>query len=101
MLADTSQDNLNKFLAEHAKELDKLTPEQRKQFDDAIKNFSEAQKNYINSKGEFAEAFVNATITIAAIGGALFTGGTSLALLATIGAGGGPSCGHDEGDTRQ
>ncbi|MDQ5936699.1 MAG: hypothetical protein QG574_4035 [Cyanobacteriota bacterium erpe_2018_sw_21hr_WHONDRS-SW48-000092_B_bin.40] len=86
--ADTSQDNLNKFVAEHAKELDKLTPEQRKQFDDAVKNFSEAQKNYINSKGEFAEAFVNATITIAAIGGALFTGGTSLALLATIGAGG-------------
>lgn len=86
--ADASQDNLNKFVAEHAKELDKLTPEQRKQFDDAVKNFSEAQKNYINSKGEFAEAFVNATITIAAIGGALFTGGTSLALLATIGAGG-------------
>lgn len=86
--ADTSQDNLNKFVAEHAKELDKLTPEQRKQFDDAVKNFSEAQKNYINSKGEFAEAFVNATITIAAVGGALFTGGTSLTLLATIGAGG-------------
>ncbi len=86
--ADTTQDNLNKFVTEHAKELDKLTPEQRKQFDDAIKNFSEAQKNYINSKGEFAEAFVNATITVAAIGGALFTGGTSLTLLTAIGAGG-------------
>ncbi|CAN5330773.1 hypothetical protein BH11CYA1_BH11CYA1_44280 [soil metagenome] len=86
--ADASQDKLNQFVAEHAKELEKLTPEQRKQFDDAVNNFSEAQRNYINSKGEFAEAFVNATITIAAIGGALFTGGTSLTLLAAVGAGG-------------
>lgn len=86
--ADSTQDNITKFIAEHAAELDKLTPAQRKQFDDAINNYREAQKNYINSKGEFAEAFVNATITVAAIGGAFFTGGTSLTLLAAIGAGG-------------
>ncbi|RTL38775.1 MAG: hypothetical protein EKK48_20260 [Candidatus Melainabacteria bacterium] len=86
--ADSSQDNLNKFIADHAAELDKLSPEQRKQFDDAIANYMQAQKAYIDSKGAFAEAFVDATITVAAIGGACFTGGTSLALLAAIGAGG-------------
>lgn len=86
--ADSTQDQMTRFVAEHSKELEKLTPEQRKQFDDAIANYMEAQKNYIESKGEFAEAFVNATITVAAIGGAFFTGGTSLALLAAIGAGG-------------
>ncbi len=86
--ADSSQDNLNKFITEHAAELDKLTPDQRKQFDDAVANYMQAQKAYIDSKGAFAEAFVDATITVAAIGGACFTGGTSLALLAAIGAGG-------------
>lgn len=86
--ADSSQDNLNKFIADHAAELNKLTPDQRKQFDDAISNYMQAQKAYIDSKGAFAEAFVDATITVAAIGGACFTGGTSLALLAAIGAGG-------------
>lgn len=86
--ADSTQDNMNKFIAEHAAELDKLTPDQRKQFDDAVANYMQAQKAYIDSKGAFAEAFVDATITIAAIGGACFTGGTSLALLAAIGAGG-------------
>ncbi|MBS1953410.1 MAG: hypothetical protein JST89_04440 [Cyanobacteria bacterium SZAS-4] len=86
--ADSTQDNMNKFIAEHAAELDKLTPEQRKQFDDAVANYMQAQKAYVDSKGQFAEAFVDATITIAAIGGACFTGGTSLALLAAIGAGG-------------
>lgn len=86
--ADSTQDNMNKFIAEHAAELDKLTPDQRKQFDDAVANYMQAQKAYIDSKGAFAEAFVDATITVAAIGGACFTGGTSLALLAAIGAGG-------------
>ncbi|CAN5421123.1 hypothetical protein BH10CYA1_BH10CYA1_02580 [soil metagenome] len=86
--ADSSQDNMTKFVADHAAELDKLTPDQRKQFDDAVANYMQAQKAYIDSKGQFAEAFVDATITIAAIGGACFTGGTSLALLAAIGAGG-------------
>lgn len=86
--ADSAQDNLNRFIVEHAKEIEKLTPEQRKQFEDAVDNFNQAQKNYIDSKGDFAEALVNATITVAAIGGALFTGGTSLTLLTTIGAGG-------------
>ncbi len=86
--ADSTQDNMTKFVAEHAAELDKLTPDQRKQFDDALANYMQAQKAYIDSKGAFAEAFVDATITIAAIGGACFTGGTSLALLAAIGAGG-------------
>ncbi|MBI2811295.1 MAG: hypothetical protein HYX67_10765 [Candidatus Melainabacteria bacterium] len=86
--ADSTQDNMTKFIADHAAELDKLTPDQRKQFDDAVANYMQAQKAYIDSKGQFAEAFVDATITIAAIGGACFTGGTSLALLAAIGAGG-------------
>lgn len=86
--ADSTQDNMNKFVAEHAAELNKLTPEQRKQFDDAVASYMQAQKAYIDSKGEFAQAFVDATITVAAIGGACFTGGTSLALLAAIGAGG-------------
>ncbi len=86
--ADASQEKLNKFVVEHADEIDKLSPEKRKQFDDAVRNFSAAQKGYIDSKGEFADAFVDATITVAAIGGACFTGGTSLALLTAIGAGG-------------
>ena len=79
--ADSTQDNMTKFVADHAAELNKLTPEQRKQFDDAIANYMTAQKAYIDSKGQFAETFVDATLTVAAIGGAVFTGGTSLALL--------------------
>ncbi|HEY9676693.1 MAG TPA: hypothetical protein V6C76_01730 [Drouetiella sp.] len=86
--ADSTQDNLNKFVADHSAELNRLTPDQRKQFDDAVSNYMQAQKAYIDSKGQFSEAFVDATITVAAIGGACFTGGTSLALLGAIGAGG-------------
>ncbi|MBS1954501.1 MAG: hypothetical protein JST89_09950 [Cyanobacteria bacterium SZAS-4] len=86
--ADSTQDNLNKFVTEHAAELDKLSPETRKQFNDAVNNYMAAEKAYVDSKGKMAETLVDATLAVAAIGGAAFTGGTSLALLAEIGAGG-------------
>lgn len=82
-----SNDNLNKFVSEHAAEIDKLTPEQRKQFMDAVGSYQSAIKNYVDSKGQFAEMVVDAAITVAALGGAVFTGGGSLSLLAVVGAG--------------
>ncbi|HEY9760162.1 MAG TPA: LysM peptidoglycan-binding domain-containing protein [Oculatellaceae cyanobacterium] len=86
-----AQDNaqkLNSFVAQHAAEIDNLPPEQRKQFTDAVNAYMQAQQSYIDSKGAAAEAVVDAAITVAAIGGAAFTGGTSLALLGAIGVGG-------------
>ncbi len=86
--ADEAQASMEKFVKDHHNEIDKLTPEQRKQFFDSVDNYQKALKNYIDSKGQMAEVFVDAAITVAAVGGSLFTGGTSLALLATIGASG-------------
>ncbi|HEY9676951.1 MAG TPA: hypothetical protein V6C76_03040 [Drouetiella sp.] len=86
--ADSSQSNLNKFVKDHAAELDKLPPEQRQQFNDAVNNYMAAEKSYVDSKGKMAEALVDATITLAAVGGAAFSGGASLALLSEIGAAG-------------
>lgn len=86
--ADEAQAKLDKFVKEHANEIENLTPEQRKQFNDAVANYQTALKNYVDSKGAFAENLVDAAITITAVGGAVFTGGTSLALLAAIGVGG-------------
>lgn len=83
-----AQSKLDGFVKEHAAEIDKLTPEQKKQFYDAVANYQSALKNYIDSKGAFSEAFVDSAITVAAVGGAFFTGGTSLSLLMAIGAGG-------------
>lgn len=85
---DAANDNLTKWTQEHAAELEKLTPEQRKELDKAIQEYELAEQTYIASKGEFAEIFVDATISLAAVGGSLFTGGTSLALLGAVGAGG-------------
>ena len=82
-----SNDNIDKFITQHADELDKLTPEQRKQFMDSVNNYQEAIKNYVSSKGQFAEMVVDAAIMVAAVGGAAFTGGGSLALVAALGAG--------------
>jgi hypothetical protein len=86
--AKDSVQQLNTFVAQHAAEIDNLPPEQRKQFTDAVNSYMMAQQSYIDSKGAAAEAVVDAAITVAAIGGAVFTGGTSLALLGCIGAGG-------------
>ena len=86
--ASEALSNLDKFVKEHAAEIDRLTPDQRKQFNDAISNYLSALNNYVDSKGALAEAVVDSAITVAAIAGSVFTGGTSLALLATIGAGG-------------
>jgi hypothetical protein len=83
--ADSAQDNLTKFAAEHANELSQLSPEQRKQFDDAVANYTAAQKSYVDSKGQCTETFVDATLTAFAVGGAVFSGGTSLALLGAVG----------------
>jgi hypothetical protein len=83
--ADSAQDNLTKFAAQHGTELSQLSSEQRKQFDDAVANYTAAQKSYVDSKGQFAETFVDATLTVTAVGGALFSGGTSLALLGAVG----------------
>lgn len=86
--ADEAQAKLDKFVKEHASEIDKLTPEQRKIFFDSLNNYQTALKNYVDSKGAFAETLVDAAITVTAVGGAFFTGGTSLALLGAIGVGG-------------
>jgi uncharacterized protein YneR len=86
--ADEAQAKLDKFVKEHASEIDKLTPEQRKLFFDSLTNYQTALKNYVDSKGAFAETLVDAAITVTAVGGAFFTGGTSLALLGAIGVGG-------------
>ncbi|MBX9573819.1 MAG: hypothetical protein K2X77_33290 [Candidatus Obscuribacterales bacterium] len=86
--ADEAQAKLDKFVKEHANEIEKLTPEQKKAFNDAVANYQSALKNYVESKGAFAETLVDAAITVTAIGGAIFTGGTSLALLGAIGVGG-------------
>lgn len=83
-----AQANMDQFVKDHAAEIDRLSPEQKKQFTDAVANYQTAVKNYVESKGAFAEAVVDSAITVAAVGGAFFTGGTSLALLATVGAGG-------------
>jgi len=86
--ADSTADNLTKFMAKHGTEIDKLPPGKRKALDEAINNYTTAQKAYVDSKGQMSEALVNATITVAAIGGAAFSGGTSLELLSAVGAGG-------------
>lgn len=83
-----AQANMDKFIKDHAAEIDKLSPEQKKQFTDAVSNYQAALKNYVDSKGALAETVVDAAITVAAVGGSFFTGGTSLTLLATIGASG-------------
>ena len=85
--ADEAQAKLDKFVKENANEIEKLTPEQKKIFFDAVANYQGALKNYVDSKGAFAETVVDAAITVAAVGGAFFTGGTSLALLSTVGLG--------------
>jgi YD repeat-containing protein len=86
--ANEAQASMDKFVKEHAAEIEKLTPGERKQFNEAVANYQTAVKNYVDSKGAFGEAVVDSAITVAAIGGACFTGGTSLALLAAVGAGG-------------
>lgn len=86
--AEESQASVEKFVKEHSAEIDKLTPEQKKQFLDAVGNYQTALKNYVDSKGAFAEAVVDSAITVTAIGGAFFTGGTSLTLLSAVGVGG-------------
>lgn len=86
--AKDNAQQLNSFVAQHAAEIDHLPPDQRKQFTDAVNAYMQAQQSYIDSKGAAAEAVVDAAITVAAVGGAVFTGGTSLALLGAIGVGG-------------
>ena len=83
-----AQANVDRFIKQNANEIDKLTPEQKKQLLDAVGNYQTALKNYVDSKGAFAETVVDSAITVAAVGGAFFTGGTSLTLLAAVGGGG-------------
>lgn len=83
-----AQTNMDRFVKEHARDIESLSPENKRKFNEAVNNYQTALKNYIDSKGQFAEGVVDAGITVAAVGGSVFTGGASFGLLATVGAGG-------------
>lgn len=83
-----AQTSMDRFVKEHARDIESLSPEDKRKFNEAVNNYQTALKNYIDSKGQFAEGVVDAGITVAAIGGSVFTGGASVGLLATVGAGG-------------
>lgn len=57
--------------------LNKLTPEQRQQFLDAVQNYEQAKSNYVKDKKAFAEELTNAAITVAVVGSGFLTGFTS------------------------
>ena len=86
--AKNREDDLDKFITSHGNEIDKLPPEQKQQFINAVAQYQSAERDYISSKGKLTEALVDSTITLAAIAGSVFTGGVSLELCAAIGAGG-------------
>jgi hypothetical protein len=86
--AQNRADELDKFITTHAPELDKLNPQQKQQFMDAVKKYQSAEQDYITSKGKISDALIDSTITLAAVAGSVFTGGVSLELCALIGIGG-------------
>lgn len=86
--AQEAQSNMDKFLKDHAADIDKLDPADKAKFNESVSQYQQALKNYLDSKGKFAEGVVDAGITVAAIGGSVFSGGTSLGLLAAVGTGG-------------
>ncbi len=88
LTAQESNNNLDKFLKEHSSEMQSLHPDKRAKLDRAVEDYRKALKHYVESKGQASEAVVDSVITLSAVAGACFTGGSSLALLTSVGAGG-------------
>lgn len=86
---DASADAMSKFMVQNADAIAALPKEQQEQFRKLVDNYNAAVDAYVKSKGAAAEVLVDATITLAAFGGAVFTGGASLGLIGALSFGGG------------
>ncbi len=82
---DNVMNKYSKEIAECARRLQELPPEERKKLADQL---NAATDLYVQSKGAAADALGDALLAIGAVAGAGFTGGASLGLLALVGASG-------------
>lgn len=83
--ADQAMNDFAKTIAENSKGFAELPQEEQKRLQE---NLAASLDQFVQSKGAAADAVVDATIGVAAVGGAVFTGGVSLSLLAGTTAGG-------------
>jgi len=83
--ADDAVNVYAKQLAEASRQFHELTPKQQ---EDLQKQLREAIDLFRESKGAAADYLVNGIMTVGAVGGAAFTGGVSLSLLAYVAAAG-------------
>ncbi len=83
--ADQAMNDFAKTISENSKRFSELPPEEQKRLQE---NLAASLDQFVESKGAAADAVVDATIGVAAVGGAVFTGGVSLSLLAATTAGG-------------
>jgi hypothetical protein len=84
-MADDEYHQYAAAMADFSSRFEQLPPERRRQLE---QNLQEAIDLYVESEGAAADAVVDAAMAIAAVGGAAYTGGVSLSLLAATGIGG-------------
>lgn len=83
--ADQAMNDFAKTIADNSKRFGELPADEQKRLQE---NLAASLDQFVQSKGAAADAVVDATIGVAAVGGAVFTGGVSLSLLAATTAGG-------------
>ncbi|MBY0550847.1 MAG: hypothetical protein K2W95_26450 [Candidatus Obscuribacterales bacterium] len=84
--ADEAMFGYSKAMSAYAQALKEMPEAEQKQFTEGL---TKALDLYVQSKGALGDAIVDATLAVAAIGAAAFSGGVSLGLLAAVGVGGG------------
>lgn len=82
-----AQNQMDRYLKEHATDIDKLNPQQKADFEKAVGNYQQALKNYVDSKGKFSEAVVDTGVAVVAVGSMVLTAGASSPLVAAVAVG--------------
>lgn len=82
---DNAMNSYQKAIADYARQFKELPEEEQRRL---IEKVNAAADLFIESKGAAADALADALLSIGAVGGAAFTGGASLTLLAFVAAGG-------------